>query len=983
VVHHWKRAFMLIAVLCLVPALPPAVAAGAEPPPLADTDNPAATTHIKAFDDLPAGLAGALARSLAGELSPDYHFSPTEGGVETANPAQSLAFTFTPAGVQVRDAAGAWTWGLALEGIGRGAQIAPVPAAELVAEDTRLEYRRGSQVTEWYLNSTWGLEQGFTLASPQPTFQGRRGIERGGLILQLALSGDLQAEQDGDDALLLHDDEGQAVARYAGLHAYDASGRSLPATLALAHGGRSLAIQVDDSGARYPVTVDPWIQVAQFKGEEAGEDLLGMSVAIDGDTVVAGAPYDDDNGYQTGAVYVFSGAGGWTGILTEVAKLTPTDPVAPASWFGCSVAISGDTIVVGSCWSQTVHVFEKAAGGWGATTGEVAKLTTSDSGGYLGNSVAIDDTAATIVVGAPKTHIGANIQQGAAYVYVRPGAHWAGTQTEDARLTASDGVSSDQLGLSVGISGDTIVAGVSFAMVGVNYIQGAAYVFVKPTAGWSGPQTEAAKLTASDGQGGDFLGGSVAISGDTVVAGAHGAEVGVNWMQGAAYVFVEPTAGWSGPQTETAKLTASDGVEQDMFGGSVAINGDTVVAGVPESTVGGSPRQGRAYVYVRPAGGWADTSAFDARLTASDGAAHETLAESLAISGDTVVAGAPGYRSGRGAAYVFEKPGPGWSGPQTEAAKLLASDGGAGDAFGTSVALEGDTLVVGAPEAVVDGKPAQGAVYVYVKSASGWPDTSGYSAKLTASDGRGGDFLGGSVAISGGTIVAGAPNAPVGSNEYQGAAYVFEKPPGGWSGPQTEAAKLFASDGAERHFLGTSVAISGDTVVAGSVYVFIKPPGGWAGTLTEAARLTASDGSRLGASVAISEDIIAAGAPWDQVVAGGHNGAVYVFERPGTGWSGILTEDARRLRGRRRRHGCRRRQGCHRARSRQPRSGPGFPETGHGLVRDRGPYGGPERRRPRWWQAAWHVSGHLRRHHRGRCAVGHSGQHPPGCRLCL
>src|SRR5207245_1665203 len=146
--------------------------------------------------------------------------------------------------------------------------------------------------------------------------------------------------------------------------------------------------------------------------------------------------------------------------------------------------------------------------------------------------------------------------------------------TETAKLTASDGAAGDQFGGAVAISGDTVVVGACADDIGANSNQGSAYVFVKPGAGWS-TMTETAKLTASDGAAGDQFGGAVAISGDTVVVGASADDIGANSNQGSAYVFVKPGAGWS-TMTETAKLTASDGAAGDEFGGAVAISGDTV-----------------------------------------------------------------------------------------------------------------------------------------------------------------------------------------------------------------------------------------------------------------------------------------------------------------------------------------------------------------------------------------------------------------------
>jgi hypothetical protein len=165
---------------------------------------------------------------------------------------------------------------------------------------------------------------------------------------------------------------------------------------------------------------------------------------------------------------------------------------------------------------------------------------------------------------------------------------------QQAKLTASDGASGDQLGGSVAVFGDTVVAGAPGVTVAGRLAQGAAYVFVKPAGGWAS-ETEAAKLTASDGAAGDQLGASVAVSGDTVVAGAPGA-TGNSQFAGATYVFVKPAGGWAS-ETEAAKLTASDGATGDALGASAGVSGDTVVAGAQFATVNGHPFQGAAYVF--------------------------------------------------------------------------------------------------------------------------------------------------------------------------------------------------------------------------------------------------------------------------------------------------------------------------------------------------------------------------------------------------
>jgi hypothetical protein len=339
-----------------------------------------------------------------------------------------------------------------------------------------------------------------------------------------------------------------------------------------------------------------------------------------------------------------------------------------------------------------------------------------------------------------------------------------------AKLTASDGAGGDALGSAVAISGDTVVAGAPFASPGSSSQQGAAYVFTKPGGGWAS-ETQAAKLTSGGGGPTDLFGFSVAIDGDTVVAGAPN----TLFAQGGAYVFLKPLGGWA-DESQNAKLTASDAANGDNLGYSVAISGDTVVAGAPQEAASGHGSAGAAYVFTKPGGGWSsETEA--AKLTVSGAPGGYLLGWSVAVSGGTVAAGAQaatvGPNGGQGAVYVFTEPGGGWA-DETEAAELTASDGAASDGFGYFVAISGTTMVIGAPFATVGSTSQQGAVYVFTGTGSSWVQ----AAKLTASDGAAFDEFGWTGGISGTTMATGAPNAMVGAHANQGAAYVFGSPSG-------------------------------------------------------------------------------------------------------------------------------------------------------------------------------------------------------------
>ena len=264
-------------------------------------------------------------------------------------------------------------------------------------------------------------------------------------------------------------------------------------------------------------------------------------------------------------------------------------------------------------------------------------------GGNFGTSVAIDGN--TVVVGAPSGW-GAYQGTGVAYVFTEPASGWT-NMTQTAMLVGAAGGTGDGFGQSVAVSGNTVVVG-GGATVGANFYQGVAYVFTKPASGWANSY-ETADLTASDGAMGDMLGGSVSISGNTIVAGAGNAEVGTNGAQGAVYVFTESGSAWTS-MTQTAKLTASDGAANDEFGWHVSISGNTVVVGAAQANSG----QGAAYVFTGSGSNWTQA----AKLTASDGVAGDNLGGSVSIGGNTVVLVQPAPRAARGRPTCSPNPAP-------------------------------------------------------------------------------------------------------------------------------------------------------------------------------------------------------------------------------------------------------------------------------------------------------------------------------------
>ncbi|MFN2272585.1 MAG: hypothetical protein ACK2US_17215, partial [Anaerolineae bacterium] len=494
----------------------------------------------------------------------------------------------------------------------------------------------------------------------------------------------------------------------------------------------------------------------------------------------------------------------------EVRKLTASDP-AVEDWFGQSVAISGDTVVVGA-WqhndSGAAYVFERNQGG-ADNWGEVRKLTASDAtaSDEFGWSVVISGD--TVVVGAPGEDGGLGdplLGAGAAYVFGRNqggGDHWG----EVRKLTASDAAVNDHLGYAVAVSGDTAVAGAHEDDDG-GATSGSAYVFERnydpndPSTPLADNWGQVRKLTASDATTFDHFGWSAAISGDTVVVGAPGEDGGSGDPlpgAGAAYVFGRNQGGadnWG----QVQKLTASDAAEGDGLGLSVAVSGNTIVAGASGEDGGsGDPftDAGAAYVFARQGAAWTQQQ----KPVADDGAANDVLGTSVTVSGDILIGGAPG-EADDGAAYIFyrnqdgadqwgearKKPGPGTSGAQ----------------FGQSVAIDVDTAVVGAPGA--------DRAYIFERNDSG-ADQWGHVITLSRAGGSG---FGRSVSISGDTAVVGAPFDDTACSNC-GAAYVYErnyhpsKPEGDdWGLRTVLTATTNAATGDQ---FGWSVAISGDTVV--------------------------------------------------------------------------------------------------------------------------------------------------------------------------
>ena len=644
-----------------------------------------------------AGLPAAAQAQISAEIGADeraYHAVANRQGFRVDNANHEVSAEFGPAGPEFRH--GANRWGVSLRGYGYTGALLDAGESVPSANANRVEYRRGV-LTEWYVNGPLGVEQGFTLAhAPE-------GADGTPLTLAFALSGNLTpAVAPGARGMTLSRD-GAVALQYAGLTAWDADRHELRAWLEVA--GDQLRVQIDDAGARYPLTIDPYVQARKLTtvkpcdaagvcDDGAPDDQFGYSVSISADTstVVVGTPFKFTNSFNRGAAYVFvkpTDAGGWNSISPTFfkAKLLASDGANSGRFLGYAVDISrdGGTIVAGArrfgTASGAAYVFVKPAGGWGSfqVQTETARLTADPNGagsdlGSFGHAVSISGDGGTIAVAAPE-HAVAVVSSGAAYTFLRPATGWV-TATESQKLT---GTEMSRFGISLALSDDATILAIGAANEnpsgGAANFVGTTHVLARRSkSGSIDSYAEVARLVPSDGLPRDAFGYSVSAAGDgrTIVVGAPVMEDDTAPHAGAAYVFVRPSRGWGSPKftmSETAKLTASDGWENDEFGQSVDISGDgaTIVAAAIE----------------RPA--------------------------------------LPGTQPGPGAGYLFARSPSGWS-TSTENTRVLSADGFGftEDRFGFSTALSGDgrISVIGAPFQTLNANVAQGAVYVFTGSAA-------------------------------------------------------------------------------------------------------------------------------------------------------------------------------------------------------------------------------------------------------------------------
>ncbi len=630
----------------------------------------------------------------------------TDTGYKARNPGQAWQLDFDGRGFLVEPDSGDWSWGLELARLGFADSqmvLGNARAANTRAEGGRVTYEWSRAIDEWYINDARGFEHGFTIHERPAIAKDKPGTEfqAGPLTLSLRVRGTLSPVVQSDRrGVNFVDSSGVTALSYFGLTVFDAKGSDIPAWFET--DSDELNLLVDDRGAEYPLVIDPIAHDAYIKASNASAGArFGFSTTLSGHTLVVGAFRESGSSMGTGgtgsgkltssgAVYVFVRTGS---TWSEQAILRASN-AGENDMFGVSVAISGDTLVVGADGedshssgvngdensndakdSGAAYVFVRNGTSWS----QQAYLKASNTGSFdfFGEKVAIDNE--TIVVSATNERSNAtgvdgdqlnneSSGAGAAYVFVRNGLQWS----QQAYLKASNTEAQspafgDSFGWALAISNDTILVGAPFEnsdATGVNGDQfnnneasaGAVYVFVRSGTTWQ----QQAYLKASDTttldvvDTGDAFGISVAISGDSAVVGARGEDgsaTGVNGddsdntlsASGAAYVFVRNHSTWS----QQAYLKASNPDSSDQFGISVGISDDTIVvcAYQEDSAATGvngdqsdnsSTWTGAAYVFVRSGLSWSQR----AYLKPSNTQPVMQFGNSASVSGSTICIGA-------------------------------------------------------------------------------------------------------------------------------------------------------------------------------------------------------------------------------------------------------------------------------------------------------------------------------------------------------
>ena len=610
-----------------------------------------------------------------------------------------------------------------------------------------------------------------------------------------------------------------------------------------------------------------WVQHQKLNlSDAAADDEFGTTLAMSGDYAIVGVPRKDDAGKNAGAAYIFARQGTqWV----EQMKLVALDAKA-GDYFGISVAIAGNTALIGAHRTNdpvadagAAYIFERRGNTWIQTT----VLTAPDANRFANFGFSVGTDGNTAIIGAIRDDE-ADEDAGAAYIFVRDPSGWIFQK----KLMGNNTEAKDNFGYAVDVDGD-------FAIVTSprNKGTGAAYIYKREEGRfWLQKRNRTRiRMIPIDPDGATSFGVSVDISGETAVIGARGGIVGEDAV-GAAYIFTENEPPFWNQHT---KLVASDRNEGDQFGFAVAISGNEVITGAPRHSAGG-PNSGAAYIFEqKESGAWVE----NIKLSDGETASEDQFGISVAIHGNLAISGAQqndDIAPNAGAAYIFERSNAIW----LERAKIIANDAKAGDLFGNTVAISGETAVIGAP-GVDDAGPEAGAAYVFGRSGDNWIQ----QAKLIGNDIGTFDQFGAAIAIHENTVIVGAYGKDEGGVDT-GAAYVFGRSGTSW----IQQAKLTHQNAVPGDLFGFAVAVYGNNALigahgsdatgpdSGTAYIFTRNGGTW----TQNTQLIPNDsglGDEFGYAVDLTNGIAIIGAPKED-----RNetdmGTAYIFVETSEAW---------------------------------------------------------------------------------------------------
>ncbi len=610
---------------------------------------------------LPLAARGPVSSALGAGQRPFSIRSAGQASFSARNAPQQLSASFTRSGTTI-DSLGL-RMSLRLRAIGYGSSLQPLGEVVPRARANRVSYAHAG-VREWYVNGPLGVEQGFTVARPASA-HGELGRAGRQLTLAMALSSNaaLSLSSDGQRLQLAR---GAGRLRYDGLVVTDATGRRLPSHLSLSRG--ELRIGIDALGARYPLRVDPLVQLAKLTAkEQSGGSNLGQSVAIstDGSTLLVGGPSDEEAGageMLVGAAWVFTRTG--SSWAQQGPKLRGADRVGEGQ-FGISVALSGDgnTALIGGINDANVGaawVFTRSGGKWTQQGGKLTGGGEETGSGRFGKSVALSGDGNTALVGAYFD----DGSIGAAWAFKRSGSTWS---HYGKKITGAGEGGPGQFGFAVALSTDgktAMIGGPDDEGSTAEPMAGAAWAFTDTGSGYA---EQGAKLTSGGTKGSGELGTSVALSGDGAIALLGAPADGVT---GGARAYLRSGATWA---QQGAELKPGDATSGAGFGTAVSLSSDatTALIGGPvdaDGPVGGGGPMpsGAVWQFGRSGGSWSQQGA---KVVGTTSESEFGAAVALAPTGQLAVIGGPIDSTGgvpdAGAFWVYANPASGEPGRET------------------------------------------------------------------------------------------------------------------------------------------------------------------------------------------------------------------------------------------------------------------------------------------------------------------------------